>query len=224
MLLNILSTILVIGFLSCGQKPHITPATPTPQAERVKKLMADTSGLKKAYFASGCFWCVEAVFESVIGVGEVVSGYAGGKAEDATYEKVSAGVTDHAETVLVYYNPGLVKYETLLMVFFDSQDPTTVNGQGPDRGKQYRSAIFYTSEEEKKMAEAAIKKINESGIYSRPVATTLERYTGFYPAEDYHQDYERFNPEQGYIRAVSIPRLKRFQNKHPELLKDKDKK
>lgn len=221
MLSNLFSALLALSLLTCGQKT--TPQEQAVDSHSIALPAADTTGMKKAYFASGCFWCVEAVFESVIGVSEVVSGYAGGKAEDATYEKVSAGLTGHAETVCVYYNPGLLKYETLLTVFFDSQDPTTLNRQGPDSGTQYRSAVFYTSESEKQLAAAAIKEINDSKLYSKPVVTSLEPFTGFYPAEDYHQNYERLNPDQGYVRAVSIPRFKKFQARHPGLLKAQKK-
>lgn len=173
-----------------------------------------------AVFASGCFWCVEAIFESVTGVAEVVSGYAGGSAVDATYDKVSAGITNHAESVMVYYDPELINYNTLLKVFFGSHDPTTLNRQGPDRGRQYRSTIFYKNEEERIAAESFIKELTANKIFPGEITTTLEKLEKFYPAEDYHQDYEKNNPDQPYVKSVSIPRLKRFQSKFPELLKD----
>ena len=198
---------------SVAQDPG-TSLTPQPSA-------VEQVGLKKAYFASGCFWCVEAIYESVIGVREVFSGYAGGSKEDASYDKVSAGVTDHAETVMVEYDPNIVSYAQLVDVFFDSHDPTTADQQGPDRGRQYRSAIFYTSEAEKQIAMAAIDKINQTKVYADPVVTEVSPFQGFYAAEEYHQDFERRNPNQGYVRAVSIPRLKKFQKKRPELLKGK---
>lgn len=208
-------TILLVTLVSCGSGN----TNKLSETETTYKVALDTTGLKKAYFASGCFWCVEAVYESVIGVSEAVSGFAGGKASDATYDKVSAGLTDHAETVLVYYNPALVSYETLLTVFFDSHDPTTLNRQGPDSGYQYRSAVFYTTETEKQQALNVIKKIDSSGIYDVPVVTQVVPFTGFFPAEDYHQDYKRRNPNQSYVRAVSAPRLENFKKKRPELLK-----
>jgi len=182
-----------------------------------------TEGLEKAYFASGCFWCVEAVFESVEGVGEVISGYAGGTAETANYGDVSNGNTDHAEFVEVYYDPAKVSYETLLTVFFGSHDPTTLNQQGPDRGTQYRSAIFYTNEEEKLAAEKYIDQLVADKVFNGKITTELGPLEKFYAAEDYHQDFEERNPNQGYVRAVSIPRLKRFQAKYPELLKKSGK-
>lgn len=175
--------------------------------------------LETAYFASGCFWCVEAVFESVSGVEEVISGYAGGEAENANYSAVSSGRTRHAEAVEVFYDPELVSYETLLIVFFGSQDPTTRNQQGPDRGPQYRSAIFYKNEAEKKSAESYIEKLTDDKVFDAPIVTEVVPFEAFYDAEEYHQDFEERNPNQGYVKAVSVPRLRRFQSKYPELLK-----
>ena len=173
---------------------------------------------KVAYFASGCFWCVEAVFESVIGVDEAISGYAGGHTLNPTYQTIGTGKTGHAETVAVYYNPKKVSFKTLVAVFFGSHDPTTKNGQHPDYGTQYRSIAFYSTDSEKKIIEAAITKLNQE-IYSGKIVTEITKHTKFYKAEDYHQDYEKRNPNQGYVRAVSIPRLNKFKNKFPELLK-----
>lgn len=178
-----------------------------------------SDGIEVAYFASGCFWCVEAVFESVQGVEEVISGYSGGKATNANYKAVSAGITDHAEAVAVYYNPKNVSYDTLLKVFFGSQDPTTLNQQGPDRGRQYRSAIFYQNNQEKESANTYIKELNEQKVFRAPIVTEVVSFEAFYPAEDYHQNYEKLHPNNPYVRSVSIPRLKRFEAKFPELLK-----
>jgi peptide-methionine (S)-S-oxide reductase len=214
--------VLLISFLGCGNKSQsISIPSPIQNNDNINMVNKDLEGLSVAYFASGCFWCVEAVFESVIGVEEAVSGYSGGKAEDATYEKVSAGITEHAEAIAVYYNPVFVKYETLLTVFFDSHDPTTLNRQGPDAGYQYRSAIFYQNDNEKQIATQKIAQINDSKIYKNPVVTQVVPFDTFYPAEEYHQNYEKRNPNNGYVRNVSIPRLKRFQSKHPDLLKEK---
>lgn len=176
-------------------------------------------GETSSVFASGCFWCVEAVFESVEGVSEAVSGYAGGKASTANYSDVSGGRTAHAEAVEVFYDPTVVSYETLLKVFFGSQDPTTLNQQGPDRGTQYRSTIFYKNDDEKSKAEAYIAQLTTDKAFDAPITTTLEPLVKFFDAEDYHQDYEARNPNQPYIRGVSVPRLKRFQAKFPKLLK-----
>ena len=185
-----------------------------------EKLSAEELGkLKKAYFASGCFWCVEAIFESVIGVKEVVSGYAGGEIDNPSYRQVASGQTRHAEAVEVYYDPELVSYETLLLVFFDSHDPTTKDRQGPDRGPQYRSAIFYIGETEKNLVDAYIQKLKDEEVFDGEITTEVSPFTKFWKAEEYHQDFERKNPNQPYVRAVSIPRLNKFKAKHPELLK-----
>lgn len=175
-----------------------------------------------AYFASGCFWCVEAIFESVEGVSEAISGYSGGREKKPTYQQVSAGQTGHAEAVEVYYDPNVVSYETLVKVYYGSHNPTTVNGQAPDFGRQYRSVIFYTNEAEKKIAATFKKNLDQSGTYNEPIATEIVAFEKFWKAEDYHQNYEQLHPNQSYIKNVSIPRLKRFQKKFPELLKNSD--
>jgi peptide-methionine (S)-S-oxide reductase len=171
-----------------------------------------------AYFASGCFWCVEAIYESVKGVEEVVSGYSGGTAADAYYAKVSRGITDHAETVAVYYDPDIIDYKTLLVVFFGSHDPTTLNRQGPDVGRHYRSAIFYRNEKEQLLAEEYISYLLDAQIF--PVITTeLVPFQAFYIAEEYHQDFKTCNPNHGYMKAVSDPRFNTFKKEYEELLK-----
>jgi peptide-methionine (S)-S-oxide reductase len=192
----------------------------------------NTSGLKKplsaafandfevAYFASGCFWCVEAIFESLMGVNEAISGYSGGFDESPTYYEVSNGATGHTETVAVFYDPKQITYQTLLEVFFGSHDPTTLNRQGPDRGSQYRSAIFYRNEKEKTAALAYIEKLTTDKIYKSAIVTEVVPFVKFYEAEDYHQDYERNNPNNPYIQNVSLPRLRQFQAKFPSLLKE----
>ena len=172
-----------------------------------------------AYFASGCFWCVETIFESVKGVEEAVSGYAGGNTKNPTYQSIGSGNTGHAEAVAVYYNPKIVSFETLVKVFFGSHNPTTINGQHPDYGSQYRSIAFYSTNDEKKIIEKAILKLNEE-VYDGKIATEVTKLKKFYKAEEYHQDFEKRNPNQGYVKAVSIPRLNRFKKKFPELLKE----
>jgi peptide-methionine (S)-S-oxide reductase len=176
-------------------------------------------GLSKAYFASGCFWCVEAIFEEVKGVEEVISGYSGGNSAQPTYSEVSSGKTRHAESVEVYYDPKVVSYATLLKVFFGSHDPTTLNQQGPDRGPQYRSVIFYQNAEEKALAEAYVNQLEQENVFNKPIVTEIVAFDKFYPAEAYHQDYEKNHPENPYVRSVSIPRLNRFKDRFPELLK-----
>ncbi|HVP25094.1 MAG TPA: peptide-methionine (S)-S-oxide reductase MsrA, partial [Methanomicrobiales archaeon] len=145
-------------------------------------------------FAGGCFWCMQPPFRMIDGVIEVVSGYAGGTKENPTYEEVSSGTTGHLEAVQVTYDPDKVSYETLLDTFWKQIDPTDPEGQFADQGSQYRTAIFYHDEEQRRLAEASKKKINASGKFKRPVATEIRPFTNFYPAEEYHQDYDRKNP------------------------------
>ncbi|MDO6812309.1 peptide-methionine (S)-S-oxide reductase MsrA [Tenacibaculum soleae] len=173
---------------------------------------------KVAYFAGGCFWCVEAIFESVIGVVEAVSGYAGGFTKNPTYESSNTGKTGHAEAVAVYYNPKKVSFKTLVDVYFGSHNPTTINGQHPDYGSQYRSIAFYNNQQEKMIIENKIKLLNIE-VYNGQVVTEVKKIKKFYKAEDYHQDYEKMHPENPYIQNVSIPRLNRFKKKFPQLLK-----
>lgn len=177
------------------------------------------NGQHKAYFASGCFWCVEAVFESVKGVSESISGYSGGIEDNPTYKEVGYGRTTHAEAVEIYYDPEIVSFETLVDVFFGSHDPTTLNRQGPDAGPQYRSIAFYQNDVEKKIIEDKIAALN-AATYDGKIVTQVLPFQKFWIAEGYHQNYERLNPDNPYIRNVSVPRLKRFQAKFPELLKD----
>ena len=177
------------------------------------------NGKAKAYFASGCFWCVEAIYESIKGVDEVISGYSGGYTKNPTYESSNTGRTGHAEAVEVIYDPKIVSFATLVDVYFGSQNPTQVNGQGPDKGSQYRSIIFYQNDEQKqiilKKKEALAKQLNTE------IAAEVYPFQKFWVAEDYHQNYERLHPENPYIQNVSIPRLNRFKAKFPELLKSK---
>ena len=164
------------------------------------------------------FWCVEAIFESVKGVEEAVSGYAGGFTKNPTYQSIGTGKTGHAETVAVYYNPKEVSFKTLVTVFFGSHNPTTKDGQHPDYGTQYRSIAFYSTAEEKQIIEDKIAELNKS-TYNNQIVTEVTKHTKFYEAEEYHQDFERRNPNQGYVKAVSVPRLNKFKKKFPELLK-----
>lgn len=176
-------------------------------------------GLSRAVFAGGCFWCVEEVFERVKGVEEAISGYAGEQAPKPTYELVCTGTTGFAEAVAVYYDAGKVSYWELFTAFFAGHDPTQLNRQGPDVGPQYRSAVFYQNEEEKQQAHAYIDKLNASGKYDKPIATTLEPLGDFYVAEAYHQDYYPGHLNQPYVARVSVPKVEKFTKAHPELLK-----
>lgn len=202
------SLLMMLSMASCAQKV---------KKSNNKKIKKDLSALSQATFASGCFWCVEAVFESVKGVEEAVSGYAGGKEANPTYESVSAHTGLHAETVQVYYDPAVVSYASLLKVYFASQDPIQINGQGPDHGESYRSIIFYRTPAEKMQAEKYIAEIQKK--YSKPIAAELLPFVKFWVGENYHQDYVKNNPDVGYVRGESIPRIKRFQKQYPELIK-----
>ncbi len=179
------------------------------------------NGKARAYFASGCFWCVEAIYESVKGVDEVISGYSGGFTENPTYEKSNTGRTGHAEAVEVIYDPEVVSFATLVDVYFGSQDPTQINGQGPDWGSQYRSIIFYQNDEQKQIIEE--KKAALAKKLDAKIAAEIYPFLKFWKAEEYHQDFEKRNPNQRYIRGVSIPRLNRFKAKFPEILKEEEK-
>ena len=167
---------------------------------------------RKAYFASGCFWCVEAIFETIPGVLNATSGYAGGTTPNPTYRQVCSGLTGYAETVEVTFNEKNVSYVKLLEVFFNSHDPSTLNRQGPDKGTQYRSAIFYVNEEQKKSAEKYISDLLREQKHDR-ITTTVEEMNRFYPAENYHQDFVKNNPNHPYVMSVSNKRKQRYLNK-----------
>lgn len=180
--------------------------------------------LKQVVLAGGCFWCVEAVFEPLKGVEDVVSGYAGDSEKLADYRIVSKGNTQHAEVVRITYDPSEISYGQLLKVFFSTHDPTTLNRQGGDIGPQYRSAVFYANDQERDVAKAYIEQLNEARVFADPVVTTLEPLVEFFPAEDYHQDYVEHNPNQGYVRAVAMPKVEKVKKKFKDKLKDADEK
>ncbi len=160
---------------------------------------------------SGCFWCTEAVFQQLNGVETVVSGYSGGHVENPSYEQVTTGRTGHAEVCQIQFDPERISYEDILEVFFGTHDPTTLKRQGNEIGTQYRSVIFYHSEEQRKTAEQAKKDLDESGTWKNPIVTEIVQYEKFYPAEDYHQNYYKNNPTQGYCRMVIAPKLNKFE-------------
>ena len=173
-----------------------------------------------AVFAGGCFWCVEAVFEELEGVFDAVSGYAGGSRETANYEAVCTGTTGHAEAVQIIYDPEKIDFRKLLEVHFATHDPTTLNRQGNDVGPQYRSAVFYSNDAEKQAAQAYIDELTRAHAFDRPIVTTLEPLTEFYPAETYHQNYVCANPMQGYVRAVAMPKVEKVRKLFAGELKD----
>ena len=221
---SILLVMAVVFSTACQSKSKAKkekPQNPKEVAEVVKLSQEDLSKYETAYFASGCFWCVEAIFESVKGIPEVISGYAGGTEDNPTYEQVGRGLTSHAEAVRVYYDPEIISFTALVQVFFGSHDPTTLNRQGPDRGPQYRSVAFYKNDEEKKIIESYIGALKDQKVYDAdPITTEVVKLTKFYDAEDYHQDYEKKHPKNSYITNVSIPRLNRFKKNFGDFLKD----
>lgn len=205
------STLMVVSAvaIACQSESETNPTTEN-QSDNFK-------GMQRAYFASGCFWCVEAVFESVKGVKEVYNGYSGGHTKNPTYELSNTGTTGHAEAVEVIYDATVISFKDLVDVYFGSQNIEQVNGQGNDIGSQYRSIAFYQNEDEKKIIEAKIEALTKVGF---KVASEVMEFEKFWMGEDYHQDYEKLHPNNGYIKAVSIPRLNKFKKKFPELLKE----
>lgn len=180
---------------------------------------AEAGSTRTAVFAGGCFWCVEAVFEELRGVKDAESGYAGGSADSASYQTVSEGTTGHAEVVKVTYDPSQVTYGQLLRVFFATHDPTTKDRQGPDWGRQYRSAIFYEGDEQKRVAEAYIRQLDETKVFGKPIVTTLEPLNGFWTAEQYHQDFMKNNPRHPYVQQWAVPKVLKLRDKFAEQVK-----
>ena len=174
--------------------------------------------LKNAYFASGCFWCVESIYESLEGVNDVVSGYSGGWLKNPSYRQVLTGKTGHAESIKISYNPNQISFSKLVEVFFASHDPTTLNKQGPDIGPHYRSIAFYETNEEKIIIEKEIKRLLDNKIYDL-IVTEVKNFEIFYLAESYHQDYKIKNPNNPYIWNVSVPRIQKFKSNYSDFLK-----
>ena len=208
-----LAALAVIGLMACTTSiagPLPDPAVDIP--------LAQSSGTATATFAGGCFWGVEAVFEHVKGVTNAVSGYAGGRTRAPSYEQVSSGLTGHAESVSVTYDPSKVTYGQLLKVFFAvAHDPTQLNRQGPDTGTQYRSAIFYSSPEQQRVAQSYIAQLDAAKVFRRKIVTEVSALQAFYPAEAYHQDYLAHNPTQPYIVINDLPKLDALKQELPTL-------
>lgn len=209
--------LLLFGFTSCTEATNTDRLQMT--ASDVQTQEEDTVGLPSAVFAGGCFWCTEAYFERLKGVKAVISGYSGGSQKEPSYKQVSSGLTDHAEAVQVYYNPQQISYQELLEVFFATHDPTTLNRQGPDVGKQYRSVVFYRTPEEKKQAENYIRQLEDAGTYKNKVVTYVQPLKKFWPAEEYHQDYYLRNPGDPYVVSVARPKVKKFEDNYRNWLK-----
>jgi peptide-methionine (S)-S-oxide reductase len=180
---------------------------------------ANPKKLEQAVLAGGCFWCLEAVFDQVIGVTDVVSGYSGGHRPNPSYEQVCTGTTGHAESVQITFDPAVISYSDLLHIFFTIHDPTTLNRQGADVGTQYRSAIFYTSPEQQTAAAAVIKELSDEKLWPGHVVTQLLPLDVFYPAEDYHQEYFAHHPDQGYCQFVVAPKVAKFKQKYQKFLR-----
>jgi peptide-methionine (S)-S-oxide reductase len=179
----------------------------------VDAALADKAGQSRAIVAGGCFWCVEAVYKNLDGVTSVKSGYAGGTADTADYETVSSGTTDHAESVEVVYDPSRITYGQILKVFFSiAHDPTQLNRQGPDTGRQYRSAIFYQDDEQKRLADAYIEQLNKAHVFDRPIVTEVVPLEAFFQAETYHQDYAARNPLNPYIVINAQPKVRKLRS------------
>lgn len=178
------------------------------------------SNTETAVFGAGCFWCVEAIYQRVTGVTDIESGYAGGHVQNPTYRQVTSGKTGHAEVIKLEYDPGVISYEELLEVFWHTHNPTTLNRQGADVGTQYRSAIFYLNEEQKKIAEKSLKKTDASDLWEDPIVTEITPLSNYSTAEDYHQNYFNNNPNAGYCSIVIAPKLAKFKKDFPHLLQD----
>jgi peptide-methionine (S)-S-oxide reductase len=208
---NILSALTMTVLAACSVSDAAV-SLPDPAVDTAMK------GMQTAVFAGGCFWGVEAVFEHVKGVSGVISGYSGGSADTAQYNKVSSGSTGHAEAVQISYDPSQVSYGQLLKVFFAvAHNPTELNRQGPDSGPQYRSAIFHTNDEQKRVAQAYVAQLQAAKVFSRPIVTELVPLKAFYAAEDYHQDYLVRNPNQPYIVFNDLPKIANLKTQFPNL-------
>jgi peptide-methionine (S)-S-oxide reductase len=208
--------------LGCESTPSVKT---TSDAQKLLVTMQDTvknEGLEVATLGGGCFWCIEAPFDDLKGVEKAVSGYSGGEKENPTYQEVCYGNTGHAEVVNVYFDPSVISYEDILKVFFTLHDPTTLNRQGNDVGTQYRSAIFYHNAAQKQSAEKIISEIQKSGLYSRKIVTEVTKFTRFYPAENYHQEYYKLNGHAPYCQFVISPKMSKFRKEFKDRLKSEN--
>jgi peptide-methionine (S)-S-oxide reductase len=208
------------AFRSVGARSPAAPNATMPKPALDAPLAASNSK-QTAVFAGGCFWGVQAVFEHTKGVTSATSGYSGGFVKNPSYETVSMGVTGHAESVSVIFDPSQISYGQLLMIYFSAaHDPTQLNRQGPDSGSQYRSAIFYTSDEQKRIADAYVAQLSAAKLYARPIVTKIVPFDAFYPAEDYHQDYLKNHPDDPYIAINDLPKLADLKQNFPNLYRE----
>lgn len=214
------ATALVFAALLAACQQPATAAERTVLAPAATRQSSESAGLKTAIFAGGCFWGVEGVFSHVQGVTSAVSGYAGGSRGDATYERIGTGRTGHAEAVRVTYDPRVVRYDQLLRIFFSvATDPTQLNRQGPDTGTQYRNALVPLSEEQRQVARAYLAQLDAAKTWGRTTVTRIEANRGFFPAEAYHQDFMRKNPDHGYIQAWDLPKVRALKVRFPGFYK-----
>lgn len=204
---------MLLAGASCGQRKNSENTTPMKNQEIEK-------GMALATFGNGCFWCTEAIFQQLNGVTKVVSGYAGGKVKNPSYKEVCTGLTGHAEVIQITYDPTKISYPELLEVFWQTHDPTTLNRQGADVGTQYRSVVFYHTEEQKQLAESYKKKLDESGAFDNPIVTEISPLSEYYPAEDYHQNYYKLNGSAPYCSYVIQPKLEKFKKVFKDKLKN----
>ena len=216
----LLAMLVTILLASCQTSNNPSVDTASLPAEPSSFSEAQKAQLDTATFAGGCFWCTEAVFERTKGVASVVSGYSGGTQPNPTYKAVSAGQTDYAEAVQVYYDPEVITYAELVKVFFGTMDPTQLNRQGPDVGEQYRSVVFHHGPEQEKIVQEYVVKLGTSGKYDKPIVTEIQPYEAFYEAEGYHQNYYEINPNDPYIRSIANPKVKKFKENFPKLVKE----
>ncbi len=219
-LFQLFCSALLVSTLACNvvnADKKLAVASETP-SKVVNAMPTNEKGIQTAVFAGGCFWGLEAVFEHIKGVNDVVSGYSGGDAKTADYDTVSTGTTGHAEAVKVTYDSSKVSYDQLLKVFFSVvHDPTELNRQGPDTGTQYRSAVFYNSDEQKRAAQSYIDELTKEKVFSRPIVTQVVELKDFYKAEDYHQNYLDNHPNQPYIVINDKPKVENLQKQFPGL-------
>lgn len=201
--------------ISCAEEPQRIRLN----SDKGKKSMNDLQQTETAILGAGCFWCVEAVYQQLNGVLSVQSGYCGGTTDKPTYKEVCSGTTGHAEVCKIVFDPAVISFTELLEVFWSVHDPTTLNRQGADVGTQYRSAIFYTSQKQKELAESYKTQLNASGTFSDPIVTEITSAAEFFPAEDYHNDYFNRNPNQGYCTMVVRPKVEKFKKAFSDKIK-----
>ena len=217
---RLLRLISILSMMAISATGAVAANPPIPAA-KMDASIANHAGKEKAVFAGGCFWGTQSVFERVKGVTMTAAGYAGGSAATATYDQVTTETTGHAESVEVTYDPSKITYGQLLRIFFSvAHDPTQLNRQGPDVGTSYRSAIFYTSEEQRNIASAYIEQLNQARVFPKPIVTQLTPLKGFYRAEDYHQDYALNHPDNPYIQFCDRPKIQALKQQFPEYFVD----